>query len=68
MADRDFIMKKHIISYLLENYSDIYVSQYYMISFSHTEYHKANSFGRVEDQIVNEVKEIPEYKAMVDSN
>lgn len=68
MADRDFIMKKHIISYLLEHYSDIYVSQYYMISFSHTEYHKANSFGKVEEQIVKEVKELPDFKRMVDSN
>jgi len=56
MADSDFLLKKYIISYLSDYYNDIYTSQYSMISFSHTEYHKANSFGKVEDQIIKEIK------------
>jgi hypothetical protein len=67
MADPDFILKKHIIGYLSDHYNDIYISQYSMISFSHTEYHKANAFGKVEDQIIKEIKQIPNFKEMIDS-
>ena len=49
MADEEFLMKKRIIGYLSDTYKDIYVSQYSMIAFSFTDYHKANQFGKVED-------------------
>lgn len=67
MADKDFLLKKHIISYLSDNYDDIYLSQYSMIAFSLTEYHKANAFGKVEDQIIAEIKRIPNYKEMIET-
>lgn len=38
-----------------------------MISFSHTPYHKANAFGKVEDQMIIDIKKIPNFKEMVDS-
>lgn len=38
-----------------------------MIAFSHIEYYKANSFGKVEDQIIKEIKEIPNYKSMIET-
>ncbi len=66
MADKEFLMKKRIIGYLSDNYKDIYKSQYSMIAFSHTEYHKANSFGRVEDQMISEIKSIPNYLEIVE--
>lgn len=39
-----------------------------MISFTHTPYHEANSFGKVEDELVKEVKStIPNYMDMITS-
>lgn len=38
-----------------------------MISFSHTPYHLANAFGKVEDEIIKEIKQIPNFKELVDS-
>lgn len=38
-----------------------------MISFSHTEYYLANAFGKVEDQIIKEIKQISNFKDMIDS-
>jgi hypothetical protein len=38
-----------------------------MISFSHTPYHAANAFGKVEDELVKEIKEIPNYKDMIET-
>ncbi|CDW76247.1 kynurenine 3-monooxygenase [Stylonychia lemnae] len=67
MADPEFLMKKFIISYLSDHYNDIYTSQYSMISFSHTQYHLANAFGKVEDQIIKEIKQLPDYKEKVSS-
>lgn len=43
------------------------MSQYSMISFSHTPYHLANAFGKIEDEIIKEIKQIPNFKEMVDS-
>ena len=67
MADQEFLLKKKILGYLADTYDDIFFSQYQMISFSHTPYHEANSFGKVEDELVKEIKAIPNYMDMVTS-
>lgn len=38
-----------------------------MISFNNIPYHLANAFGKVEDEIIKEIKSIPNFKDMVDS-
>lgn len=65
MADEEFLLKKRIIGYLSDHYSDVYMSQYSMIAFSFTGYHLANQFGKVEDQIIKEIKVIPDYAKMI---
>jgi kynurenine 3-monooxygenase len=49
MADPEYILRKHIITYLTDHYSDLYTSQHSMIDFSYLDYSKALSFTEVED-------------------
>ena len=38
-----------------------------MIAFSHIEYHKANAFGKVEDQMIREIKALPNFLHIIES-
>lgn len=67
MADEEYILRKKIITYLTENYSDIFMSQYSMIAFNDVSYNKALRFGQTEDQIIKEITAISDFMDLVNN-
>ncbi|CDW82530.1 kynurenine 3-monooxygenase [Stylonychia lemnae] len=67
MFDKDFQEKKAIINYLSDNYQDLFLSSYQLIEFSHIEFQKAINFKQVEDEIVRQIRMIPNYERIVES-
>ena len=65
MADPEFMIRRKILTYLTENYSEIFLSQYSMIAFRLIQYKDALRFSKVEDQIIKEITALPNYMELV---
>ena len=67
MFDEDYQERKAIINYLSDNYQDLFLSQYQLIEFSNIEFKKAVNFGKVEDEIIRQIRMIPNYERIIES-
>jgi len=67
MFDEDFQEKKQILNYLSDVYPALFTSQYQMIEFTDTDFALACRFGRVEEEIIKQVRMIPHYQKLVES-
>eukprot|EP00347_Sterkiella_histriomuscorum_P001769 403370753 len=68
MFDDEFQEKKLIINYLSDNYEDLFMSQYQLIEFSNIDFYKAKSFEKVEEEIVRQIRMIPNFDKIIENN
>lgn len=61
----EFRESREIIDYLTQHYVSRFMSQYQLIEFSDIDYVKALTYGRVEDEIVKQIRMIPNYKDII---
>lgn len=55
VGDVDFLLRKHIEHDLCEHFSDIFKSQYELVTFSTVPYAEAKARGAVNDKIIDEI-------------
>lgn len=63
--DSEFRERKQIIDYLTEHYAQKFMSQYQLIEFSDIDFVKALTFGKVESEIVRQIRMIPNYQEII---
>lgn len=63
--DRKFLYRKKVSVYLSQNYPDLYLSQYQLVSFNRVDYSKALAMIPIEREILNEVCDLPRIEDIV---